>query len=80
MGYAESVWGRAIQVQEVLFRAIAGEIHWFRGAGLSGVSARTMHRWRVALIPSRGHFPKGGYDVHDGHRHQGPARAPDIHG
>jgi len=39
MGYAESVWGRAMQVQEVVFRAIAGEIHWFRAANLLGVSA-----------------------------------------
>jgi transposase len=46
MGYAESVWGRAMQVQEVVFRAMAGEIHWFRAADLLGVSARTMRRWR----------------------------------
>ncbi len=25
MGYAESVWERAMQVQEVVFRAMAGE-------------------------------------------------------
>ena len=46
MGYAESVWERAMQVQEVVFRAMAGEIHWFRAADILGVSARTMRRWR----------------------------------
>ncbi len=46
MGYAESVWERAMQVQEVVFRAMAGEIHGFRAADILGVSARTMRRWR----------------------------------
>ena len=36
MGYAESVWERAMQVQEVVFRAMAGEIHWFRAADILG--------------------------------------------
>ena len=40
MGYAESVWERAMQVQEVIFRAMAGEIQWFRAADILGVSAR----------------------------------------
>jgi hypothetical protein len=39
MGYAESVWERAMQVQAVVMRAISGEIHWFRAADILGVSA-----------------------------------------
>ena len=65
MGYAESVWERAMQVQEVVFRAMAGEIHWFRAANLLGVSARTMRRWRVGLInPKRESRLHDTADVH----------------
>jgi len=45
MGYAESVWERAMQVHEVVLRALSGEI-WFRAADILGMSARTLRRWR----------------------------------
>lgn len=37
---------RAMKVQEVILKAIGGEIHWFQAAEILGVSARTMRRWR----------------------------------
>jgi transposase len=46
MGYPEPEWERAMQVQEVLARALSGEIHWFRAAEILGVSPRTMRRYR----------------------------------
>jgi transposase len=46
MGYPESEWERAMRVQEVMMRALSGEIHWFRAADILGVDVRTMRRWR----------------------------------
>jgi transposase len=46
MGYAESEWERVMRVQEVMMRALSGEIHWFKAAGILGVDVRTMRRWR----------------------------------
>ena len=66
MGYAESVWERAMQVQEVVLRAMSGEIHWFRAADILGVSARTMRRWRER-------YEQHGPDAHAG----GQRRLPD---
>jgi len=46
MGYPESEWERAMRVQEVMMRALSGEIHWFQAAESLGVDVRTMRRWR----------------------------------
>ena len=46
MGYPESEWERAMRVQEVMMRALSGEIHWFQAADILGVDVRTMRRWR----------------------------------
>jgi transposase len=46
MGYPESEWERAMRVQEVMMRALSGEIHWFQAAAILGVDVRTMRRWR----------------------------------
>lgn len=35
-----------MKVQEVLLRALSGEIHWFQAAAIIGLSARSMRRWR----------------------------------
>ena len=37
---------RAMKVQEVILRAISGEINWIQAAEIIGVSPRTMRRWR----------------------------------
>jgi transposase len=49
MGYSASAWERAMKVQEVILKAISGEIHWFRAADILGVSPRTLRRYRVGL-------------------------------
>lgn len=46
MGYPESEWERVMRVQEVMMRALSGEIHWFQAAAILGVDVRTMRRWK----------------------------------
>jgi transposase len=49
MGQAQAAWERAMKVQEVILRALSGEIHWFRAAEILGVSVRSVRRYRVGL-------------------------------
>ena len=37
MGYPDAAWERAMMVQEVMLKALSGEIHWFRAADILGV-------------------------------------------
>jgi transposase len=46
MEYARAAWERAMRLQEVMLKAIAGEIHWFRAAEILGMSPRGLRRWR----------------------------------
>jgi Homeodomain-like domain-containing protein len=46
MPYPETAWERAMTVQEVLLKALAGELHWYRAAEILGWSPRTVRRWR----------------------------------
>ena len=46
MGYPDAAWERAMTVQEVMLKAVSGEIHWFRAADILGWSPRTLRRWR----------------------------------
>ena len=46
MSYPEAVWERTMTVQEVLLKALSGEIHWFKAAEILGWSVRTLRRWR----------------------------------
>ena len=36
MAYPEAAWERAMKVQEVLLKALSGEIHWYRAADILG--------------------------------------------
>src|ERR1700693_5958816 len=47
MSYPEAAWERAMTVQEVMLKALSGELHWFRAADILGWSPRTLRRWRV---------------------------------
>lgn len=55
MGYSQAAWERAMKIQEVILRALSGEIHWFQAAEILGLSTRTMRRYRIGL-------EKWGYD------------------
>jgi hypothetical protein len=46
MAYPEAAWERAMTVQEVMLRALSGELHGFRAAEIVGWSPRTLRRWR----------------------------------
>ena len=65
MAYPEAAWERAMTVQEVILKALSGEIHWYRAADILGFSPRTLRRWReryekhgyVGLVDKRLHRP-----------------------
>ena len=65
MAYPDAAWERAMTVQEVVLKALSGEIHWFRAADILGMSARTLRRWReryeqygyVGLVDKRRQSP-----------------------
>jgi transposase len=66
MAYTQAAWERAMKIQEVMLKALSGEIHWFRAAEILGMSPRTLRRWRMG-------FEKHGYDGLIDHRHQVPS-------
>jgi transposase len=55
-----------MRVQEVMLKAIAGEIHWFRAAEILGTSPRSLRRWRR-------HYERHGYDGLFDHRRRTPS-------
>ena len=55
MLYPGAAVERAMRIQEVICRAISGQIHWFQVAEILGVSVRTMRRWKE-------YYQKKGYD------------------
>lgn len=46
MPYPEAAWERAMKVQEIIMKALTGELHWYRAADILGFSPRTLRRWR----------------------------------
>jgi transposase len=46
---------RAMKIQEVILRAVSGQIHWYQAAEIIGISGRQMRRWRAR-------YEKYGYD------------------
>jgi Helix-turn-helix domain len=72
MAYTEAAWERAMKVQEVMLKALSGEIHWFRAAEILGMSPRALRRWRVG-------FEKYGYTgLLDGRRRMPSIRRAPI--
>ena len=55
-----------MKVQEVIMRAMSGELHWFEAAEILGVSCRTMRRWK-------GRYQTYGYDGLFDRRRQSPS-------
>jgi transposase len=37
---------RAMKIQEVILRAIAGRLKWYQAAQILGISDRQMRRWK----------------------------------
>jgi transposase len=71
MSYPEAAWERAMKVQEVLLRALSGEVHWFKAAEILDWSPRTLRRWREK-------YERDGYDglLDRRRRTPSPRRAP----
>jgi transposase len=46
MAYPDAAWERAMTAQEVILKALGGELHWFQAADILGWSPRTLRRWR----------------------------------
>src|SRR5690606_41467414 len=57
---------RAMEVQEVILRAIGREITWIQAAEIIGVRPRTMRRWRAR-------YEEHGYDGLFDRRRQRPS-------
>jgi len=65
MSYPDAAWERAMTVQEVILKALGGEIHWFQAADILGFSPRSLRRWReryeqygyVGLVDKRRQAP-----------------------
>src|SRR5689334_626340 len=47
MASTEAARERAMKFQDVIVRAMGGELSWWQAADILGVSVRTMRRWRV---------------------------------
>ena len=69
--YPDSALRRAMKIQEIILRAMSGEITWIKAAWIIGVSDRSMRRWKVR-------YEKYGYDGLFDRRRQRPSpkRAP----
>jgi hypothetical protein len=66
MGYSDGAMERAMKRQEVILKALSGEIHWFRAAEILGMSMRTLRRYRAGL-------QKWGYEGLFDHRRRSPS-------
>ena len=69
--YPSSAVERAMKVQEVILRAIAGRLKWYQAAEILGISDRQMRRWKT-------HYERWGYEgLLDRRRQQpSPKRVP----
>lgn len=46
MRFGREAWGRAMKLQEVILRAMSGEISWWQAAEILGMHPRSLLRWR----------------------------------
>ena len=71
MDYPGSAVERAMRIQEVVMRAVTGQIRWFQAAEILGVSCRTIRRWKA-------HYEGSGYDafIDSRRQHPSPRRVP----
>ena len=46
MGYSPAAWEQAMRMQDVILRALSGELHWFQAAEILQMTPRNLRRWR----------------------------------
>jgi hypothetical protein len=57
MGYSPAAWEQTMRMQDVILRAISGEIHWFQAAEILQMTPRNLRRWRERYVGFNGrHF------------------------
>ena len=66
MSYSPGAMERALKVQEVLLRAVAGQLTWIQAAEILGCSTRSIRRYRLRL-------ERRGYDGLFDHRRRRPS-------
>ncbi len=64
--YSMNAVERAMKIQEVIMRAMSGQIFWFEAAEIIGISCRSMRRWKRR-------YEKYGYDGLFDRRRQRPS-------
>jgi transposase len=64
--YPDAAVERAMKVQEVILRAMSGQVSWWQAAEILGISDRSMRRWRERL-------EENGYDGLFDRRRQAPS-------
>jgi transposase len=70
--YPQPALERAMKVQEVILRAISGQIHWIQAAEILGISDRQMRRWKWR-------YEKHGYDgLYDRRRKRPSPKRPPL--
>lgn len=46
MEYSPTAWEQGMRMQDVILRAISGELHWFQAAEILQMTPRNLRRWR----------------------------------
>ena len=66
MQYSMTAMVKAMKIQEVILKAVSGQILWIEAADIIGVSYRTMKRWKLR-------YEQHGYDGIFDRRMRGPS-------
>ena len=70
MAYSAAGWEWAMRMQDVILRAMSGEMHWFQAADILGMTPRNLRRWKER-------YEKWGYnDLVDQRRCPSTRRVP----
>src|SRR3990172_3412310 len=67
MLYAQAAVERAMKIQEVICRALAGTLTWLQAADILGIHPRSLRRWRAR-------YEAGGTLALYDRRHRRPSR------
>ena len=54
MSHPDAAWERAMTVQEVMLKALSGELHWFRAADILGWSHAGLPHGRMSQLRGAG--------------------------
>src|SRR5688500_12614748 len=72
MSYVLAAMERAMKIQEVICRALAGKLSWLQAAEILGIHPRSLRRWRARYRPGEP------LRLYDRRRTPSPRRAPVV--